>query len=40
MYLDATGANLANPIPEPSTIALLVGLACLVATGIVRRRSR
>ena len=36
VYFDAAGANLANPIPEPATIAMLF-LGGLMALGLLRR---
>jgi len=38
IYIDTTGVNLANPIPEPSTYALLAGLATLGLVAWRRRR--
>jgi len=39
-YFDATGANLTNPVPEPSTYALLFGLATLGFVAVRRRLAR
>lgn len=40
IYVDTAGANLANPIPEPSTYAMLFGAAALLFAGIRRRLRR
>ncbi|MCC5848865.1 MAG: PEP-CTERM sorting domain-containing protein [Verrucomicrobia bacterium] len=38
IYIDTTGANLVNPIPEPSTLVLL-GLAGLSAISVLRKKQ-
>ena len=40
IYLDVAGSNLANPIPEPSTTAKLLGLAALGIVLVRRRQMR
>jgi len=41
LYIDTTGVNLANPVPEPGSIVLgLLGASTLVITAFRRRRLR